>query len=73
MTNDPKKFLEIARVCATLSKSAATSEERNAFADLASKWQKFATDAEAHLTPVDEDSDPKKDSRHRALRGTTDH
>jgi len=35
MTSDPKKFVEIARVCATLSRSAATSEERDTFADLA--------------------------------------
>ena len=27
MTRDPKKFREIARVCAVLSKSAATQEE----------------------------------------------
>jgi hypothetical protein len=46
MTKDPKKIREIVRVCATLSKSAATPEERDAFAELADKWQKFATDAE---------------------------
>ena len=46
------------------------------FADLANKWQKFAIDSEACLKPVDEQShpkegrsDPKKVSRHRALRG----
>ncbi|HEV3241712.1 MAG TPA: hypothetical protein VGY14_00390 [Methyloceanibacter sp.] len=59
MTNDPKKFFEIARVCATLSKSAATTpEERDTFADLANRWQRFATDAEACLKPLDECSDP---------------
>jgi hypothetical protein len=35
MTRDPKKFREIARVCAVLSKSAATPEERDTFATLA--------------------------------------
>ena len=43
---------------------------------MANKWQKFAIDSEACLKPVDEQShpkegrsDPKKVSRHRALRG----
>jgi hypothetical protein len=67
MTKDPRKIREIARVCATLSKSAATPGERDAFADLANKWQKFATDAEACLLLLSEGFDPKKDSRHRAL------
>jgi ferric-dicitrate binding protein FerR (iron transport regulator) len=68
MTKDPKKIREIARVCTTLSKSAATPEERDEFAELANKWQKFATNAEACLPLLDEGRDPKKDSRHRALR-----
>ena len=56
MINGPKnqrskKIFEIARVCAPLSKSASTSEERDTFADLANKWQKFAIDAEARLKP----------------------
>ena len=34
MTKDPKKFREIACICATLSKSAANAEERDRFADL---------------------------------------
>jgi hypothetical protein len=52
-----------------LSNTALTRQERDTFADLANKWQKFATDAKACFTPLDEVSDPKKDS---ALRGTTD-
>jgi hypothetical protein len=67
MTKDPKKIREIARVCATLSRSATTPGERDAFKDLANKWQKFATDAEACLTLLDEGLDPRKDSRHPAL------
>jgi hypothetical protein len=69
MTKDQKKFREIARVCMALSNTALTRQERDTFADLANKWQKFATDAKACLAPPDEGSDPKKD---RALRGTTD-
>jgi hypothetical protein len=70
MSKDKKKFHEIARVCAILSKYAATPDERDMFAALANKWQKFATDAEACPTPRDEDSDPKKDkSASRAVRG----
>ena len=45
---------------------------------MANKWQKFAIYAEACVKPLDEQShpndersDPKKVSRHRALRGTT--
>jgi hypothetical protein len=60
MTKDPKKFREIARVCATLSKSAATAEERDRLADLADKWRKFATDAEGSLALPDEGSDSEK-------------
>jgi hypothetical protein len=63
MTKDPKKIREIVRVCITLSKSAATPEERDEFAELANKWQKFATNAEACLPLLDEERDPKKDSR----------
>jgi hypothetical protein len=39
MTRDPKKFREIARVCAVLSKSAVTPEERDTFATLAETWR----------------------------------
>ena len=35
MRRDPKKFREIARVCAVLSKSAVTPEEHDTFATLA--------------------------------------
>ena len=56
MINGPKnqrskKIFEIARVCAPLSKSASTSEERDTFADLANKWQKFAIDARHVSSP----------------------
>jgi hypothetical protein len=71
MTNDPKKFFEIARVCTTLSNSAATPEERDTFVVLANKWQKFATDAEACLKPLDGWSNPKEDGWYRGLRGKT--
>jgi hypothetical protein len=54
MTKDPEKIREIARVCTTLSKSAATPEERDEFAELANKWQKFAANAEAGLPLLDE-------------------
>jgi hypothetical protein len=37
MTIDPKKIREIALVCATLSKSAPTAEERGIFANPALK------------------------------------
>jgi hypothetical protein len=64
VTKDPRKIREIARVCAMLSKSAATLKERNEFEELANKWQKFATNAEACLPLLDEGwDDPKKDSR----------
>ena len=46
MTIDPKKIREIARVCATLSKSAPTAEEHDIFANLASKWLSIALDRE---------------------------
>ena len=49
MTLDPKKIREIARVCATLSKSAPTAEEHDIFANLASKWLSIALDRETRL------------------------
>ena len=49
MTIDPKKIREIARVCATLSKSAPTAEEHDIFANLASKWLSIALDRETRL------------------------
>jgi hypothetical protein len=60
MTIDPKKIREIARVCATLSKSAPTAEERDVFANLALKWVTIALDRETCLAvvdPVDDDGD----------------
>ena len=47
MTRDPKKFREIARVCAVLSKSAATPEERDTFATLAETWRGMAASSES--------------------------
>jgi hypothetical protein len=49
MTIDPKKIREIARVCATLSKSAPTAEEHDIFANLALKWLSIALDRETRL------------------------
>jgi len=54
MTIDPKKIREIARVCATLSKSAPTAEEHDVFANLALKWLTIALDRETRL-PIDLD------------------
>lgn len=49
MTIDPKKIREIARVCATLSKSAPTAEEHDIFANLALKWLTIALDRETQV------------------------
>ena len=49
MTIDPKKIREIARVGATLSKSAPTAEEHDIFANLALKWLGIALDRETRL------------------------
>ena len=49
MTIDPKKIREIARVRATLSKSAPTPDERDVFANLALKWLTIALDRETRL------------------------
>jgi hypothetical protein len=46
MTIDPKKIREVARVCATLSKSAPTAEEHDVFANLALKWLSITLDKE---------------------------
>ena len=55
MTLDPKKIREIARVCATLSKSAPTTEEHDIFANLASKWLTIALDRETGLANFEDD------------------
>jgi hypothetical protein len=55
MTRDPKKFREIARVCAVLSKSAVTPEERDIFANLAETWRGMAASTESLHTPLDRD------------------
>jgi hypothetical protein len=47
MTRDPKKFREIARVCAVLSKSAVTPEERDILANLAETWSGMAASTES--------------------------
>ena len=57
MTRDPKKFREIARVCAVLSKSAATPEERDTFATLAETWRGMAASSESLLLDRDPASD----------------
>ena len=49
MTIDPRRIREIARVCATLSKSAPTAEEHDVFANLALKWLIIALDRETRL------------------------
>src|SRR5215475_5991916 len=49
MTIDPRRIREIARVCATLSKSAPTAEEHDIFANLALKWLIIALDRETRF------------------------
>ena len=49
MTIDPGRIREIARVCATLSKSAPTAEEHDVFANLALKWLIIALDRETRF------------------------
>ena len=49
MTMDPKKIRGIARVCATLSKSAPTAEEHDIFANLALKWLTIALHRETQV------------------------
>ena len=49
MTIDTKKIREIARVRATLSKSAPTAEEHDIFANLALKWLSIALDRETQV------------------------
>jgi hypothetical protein len=55
MTKDPKKFREIARVCAVLSKSAVTPEERDIFASLAETWRGMASSSESLRALLDRD------------------
>ena len=55
MTRDPKKFREIARVCAVLSKSAVTPEERDTFATLAETWRGMAASTESFRALLDRD------------------
>ena len=55
MTRDPKKFREIARVCAVLSKSAVTPEERDIFATLAETWRGMAASNESLHALLDQD------------------
>jgi hypothetical protein len=49
MTIDPRKIRELARMCATLSKSAPTAEEHDIFANLTLKWIRIALDRETLL------------------------
>ena len=62
MTRDPKKFREIARVCAVLSKSAVTPEERDIFASLAETWRGMASCSESLRALLDRD--PVTDADH---------
>ena len=55
MTSDPKKFREIARVCAVLSKSAVTPKERDTFATLAETWRGMAASSESLHALLDRD------------------
>ena len=55
MTRDPKKFREIARVCAVLSKSAVTPEERDIVATLAETWRGLAASNEILHALLDQD------------------
>ena len=55
MTRDPKKFREIARVCAVLSKSAVTPEERDIFATLAETWRGMSASNESLHALLDQD------------------
>jgi hypothetical protein len=49
VTIDPRRIREVARVCATLSKSAPTAEEHDIFANLALKWLGIALDRETRF------------------------
>jgi hypothetical protein len=41
-----------------------TPEERDTFAELADRWERFAADAPAVPKPIDEWSDPARASQH---------
>ena len=72
MTIDPKKIREIARVCATLSKSAPTAEEHDVFANLALKWVTIALDRETRLAGADRfDDDDDASSASVAAEGSS--
>ena len=53
MTRDP--ISQIARVCAVLSKSAVTPEERETFANLAETWRGMAASSESFHALLDRD------------------
>ena len=65
MTRDPKKFREIARVCAVLSQSAATPEERDTFANLAETWRGMAASSESLHALLDRYPAPGEDDLNR--------
>lgn len=65
MTRNPKKFREIARVCAVLSKSAATPEERDTFATLAETWRGMAASSESLHALLDRDPATDADDLNR--------
>ena len=52
MAKGKEQFLAIAQVCAALSVSAPTVEQRDTFLDFARKWQKMADEADA-LAPLE--------------------
>lgn len=65
MTRDPKKFREIARVCAVLSKSAISPEERDIFANLAETWRGMAASTESLHALLGHDLGTKPDNLSR--------
>jgi hypothetical protein len=54
MTPDPDKFRKIARVCAALSRSAATAVERDKFAELSKTWLAMADAIDPGIEILDE-------------------
>src|SRR5262245_53530591 len=54
MAKGKEQFLAIAQVCAALSVSAPTVEQRDTFLDFARKWQKMADEADALAPLTDE-------------------
>jgi hypothetical protein len=55
MMRDPKKFREIARVCASCRKALVTPEERDTFATVAETWRGMAASNETFRALLDRD------------------